>query len=53
MYATLVGGYDVTAAILKEVQYIYPITSFPPNDTVWCHHGHGLSISQWEFMWGV
>ncbi len=22
MYATLVGGYDVTAAILKEVQYI-------------------------------
>ncbi len=21
--------------------------SFPPNDTILCHHGHGLSISQW------
>ncbi len=22
--------------------------SFPPNDTICCHHGHGLSISLWE-----
>ncbi len=29
------------------------INSFPLNDTVWCHHGHGLSISVWEFIWGV
>ncbi len=27
---------------------------FPPNDTIlWCHHGHGLSTSQWELIWGV
>ncbi len=19
------------------------INSFPPNDSIWCHHGHGLS----------
>ncbi len=29
------------------------VNSFPPNDTIWCHHGHGLSISLWEFIWGV
>ncbi len=29
------------------------INSFPPNDTKWCHHGHGLSISEWEFIWGI
>ncbi len=29
------------------------LNPFPPNDTIWCHHGHGLSISLWEFIWGV
>ncbi len=29
------------------------LLTFPPNDTIWCHHGHGLSISLWEFIWGV
>ncbi len=28
-------------------------SSFPPNETKWCHHGHGLSVSLWEFIWGV
>ncbi len=27
------------------------LISFPPNDTIRCHHGPGLSISQlWEFI---
>ncbi len=28
------------------------VNSFPPNDTIWCHHGHGLSTSQWKYIWG-
>ncbi len=30
--------------------YTYPVNSIPPDDTIWCHHGHGLSISLWEFV---
>ncbi len=29
------------------------VNSFLPNNTIWCHHGHGLSISLWKFIWGV
>ncbi len=34
--------------------YVLPaeVNSFPSRDTMWCHDGHGLSISQWELIMG-
>ncbi len=52
-------GTDVTAAALDGRQArtcefgSQGVNSFSPNDTIWCHHGHGLSISLWEFIWRV
>ncbi len=36
-------GEQFTRNVLRQF-----VNSFPPNDTMWCHHGHGLSIRLWE-----
>ncbi len=42
------------AALARPQNFVnIKVNSFPPNDTIWCDHGHGLSISLWEFIWGV
>ncbi len=51
------SAYNLSIALssldMNYPTYVITINSFPLNDTIWCHHGHGLSISQWEFVWGV
>ncbi len=44
----LVPHYSTGRAFFSE-----QINSFTPNNTIWWHHGHGLSISLGEFIWGV
>ncbi len=34
-----------------EVISFIEVSSFPPNDTIWCHHGRALSISLWELSY--
>ncbi len=41
-----------TMMVLYCIRYLKSLNSFPPNDAIWCHHGHGLSISLWELIYG-
>ncbi len=36
-----------SSVLIREVSLI---NSFQSNETIWCHHGYGLSISFWNYM---
>ncbi len=45
--AVVEGGFPIGEFTYCEWHYD-SLNSFPTSDTIWCHHGHGLSISLWE-----